>query len=43
LVACKAAKWRFWLRSEHSWEPKVRLIWNFQTVSEEEFSEVRQQ
>jgi hypothetical protein len=34
-VACKAAKWCFWLRSEHSWEPKVRLIWNFQTVSRE--------
>ena len=41
LVALKAAKWRFWLRTDHSWEPRVRLIWNFQTVSLETVWKIR--
>jgi hypothetical protein len=35
----KAAKQGFWLRFNHSWDPRVVPIRNFQTVSEEEFSE----
>jgi hypothetical protein len=38
LVALKSAKWRFWLRSEHSWEFRRELIRNFQRVSRERLS-----
>jgi hypothetical protein len=41
LMVLKAAKWCFWPSLDHSWEPRVDLIRNFQTVSEGEFSEVR--
>src|SRR5215203_3604744 len=30
---CKAAKQGFWLRFNHSWDPRVVPIRNFQTVS----------
>jgi hypothetical protein len=33
LVAPKVAKQGFWLRFNHSWEPRVVPIRNFQTVS----------
>jgi hypothetical protein len=33
LVALKAAKWRFWVRFDHSWESGVGLFRNYQTVS----------
>ena len=33
LVALRTAKCRSCLRFDHSWEPRVALIWNFQTVS----------
>ena len=43
MEALKAANWHFWLRIDPSWESTVRLIRNFQTVSEEDFSEVGMQ
>jgi hypothetical protein len=33
LAALKAAKWRFWVRFDHSWESSVGLFRNYQTVS----------
>src|SRR5215203_5920272 len=38
---CKAAKQGFWLRFNHSWDPRVVPIRNFQTVSEGVFSETQ--
>ena len=33
LIAFKAAKWRLWVRHDHSWKCTEKLIPNYQTVS----------
>jgi hypothetical protein len=40
LEALKAAKWHVWLRFDPLWGSTVGFIWNFQTVSKGEFSEL---
>ena len=40
-MAFEAAKWRLWVRHDHSWKYTEKLIRYFQTVSEGDFSEVR--